>query len=182
MTWLYLHLALNHFPVTLTVLGTTACVIGVARGSREAWLYGLITLAIAAACSIPSWITGYQAHYVLENKLQVAEGVVEPHELLAEATMWIMIPMGALAAFGWWRAREEPGRGPSPSWVRPAILTAAVTGTVMLGITAFLGGRIGHGKPQRPPTGADSAAAAQQSFQPIPLDTSRAGTRDTTLK
>ena len=182
MAWLYLHLALNHFPVVLTLLGTTACVIGAVRHSREAWAYGMITLALGAACSVPSWITGYQAHYIVEEQLRVAEGVVEPHELSAEATMWIMIPMGALAAFAWWRAREEPRRGPSPSWARPSVLVAAVMGTIMLAITAFLGGQIGHGRvpPARP--GADSAAVAQQSFEPIPRDTARTGTGGATRK
>jgi uncharacterized membrane protein len=183
VTWLYLHLVLNHFPVILTLVGTTGCIIGAARKSREAWTYGVITLAIAAVCAIPSWITGYQAHYILENRLRVPEGVVEPHELTAEATMWIMIPMGALAAFAWWRAREEPRRGPSPPWVPPAILIAASMASIMLGVTAFLGGEIAHGNaPPRPLVGADSAAAAQQSFQLIPLDTTRPGTSGATRK
>jgi hypothetical protein len=173
MTWLYLHLIVHNFPVILTLVGTTACVIGATRKSREAWSYGTITLAIAALFAIPSWITGYQAHYILENTLRVAEGIVEPHELSAEATMWIMIPLGGLAAFAWWRLREEARRGPSPPWVRPAVLIAAVMGSIMLGVTAFLGGRIAHGNTPRPLTGADSAAARRQSFEPIPTESLR---------
>src|ERR1051326_5134575 len=76
MAWIYLHLILNHFPVILTFAGTAGCVVGAARKSRDAWTYCVISLAVAAACSIPSWITGYQAHYILENKLRVAECVV----------------------------------------------------------------------------------------------------------
>jgi uncharacterized membrane protein len=173
MTWLYLHLILNHFPVILALVGATACVIGASRRNQAAWTYGVISLAIAAACSIPTWITGYQAHYVLENALRVPEGVVEPHELTAEATMWIMIPLGALAAFAWWRQNEEPRRGPSPPWVRPAVLIAAILGSIMIGVTAFLGGRITPRNVPRPLTRADSAAAAQQSFTPIPTESLR---------
>ena len=183
MAWIYLHLILNHFPVILTFAGTAGCVVGAARKSRDAWTYGVISLAVAAACSIPSWITGYQAHYILENKLRVAEGVVEPHELFAEGTMWVMFPMGALAFFAWWRANQEPRRGPSPNWVRPAMLVAAAMGSIMLGVTAFLGGRIRPYAPAATPrTAADSAAAAQQSFQLIPLDTSRSGTGGANVK
>src|SRR6185503_17718890 len=174
MTWLYLHLVLNHFPVILTLVGTTACVIGAARKSPQAWTYGVITLAIGAACSIPTWITGYQAHYILENELRVAEGVVEPHELSAEATMWTMFPMGVLAAFAWWRQNEESRRGASPTWVRPVVLITALLGSIMLGVTAFLGGQIGHGEAPRALTGADSAAAAQQSFAPVSPESLRA--------
>jgi uncharacterized membrane protein len=177
MLWLYLHLALNHFPVILTVLGTTACAIGAARRIRDAWTYGFITLAVAAACAFPTWITGYQSHYVLENHRWIAEGVIEPHELTAEATMWILVPMGALAAFAWWRQREEPRRGPSPNWVRPAVLVAAAMGTIMLGVTAFLGGEIALGNGPLPPRKtADSAAVAQQSSPPLPPDTTPRGT------
>ena len=48
---------------------------------------------------------------------------------------------------------------------------------VVLTVGTFLGGRIRPYAPAAAPrTAADSAAAAQQSFQPIPLDTSRTGT------
>jgi len=173
MLWVYLHLALNHFPVILTLVGSGAGVVGAVRRSDEAWRYGLVSLAIGAISSLPSWITGYQAHYALENTRRVAEGVVEPHELSAEATMWILVPMGALAAFTWWRRREEPRRGPSPPWLRPAALTAAILGSVMLGVTAFLGGKVAFSNQFQPLSGADSAARAQQSFQLIPIDSLR---------
>jgi uncharacterized membrane protein len=168
MSWLYLHLATNHFPIILTILGTVACSLSAMRKNAFAWKYGIITLSAGAVLSLPSWITGYQAHYVLENRLGFPEGVVEPHELLAEATMWVMIPLGALAIFAWWWDRETPRRGPAPQWLRPSVLIASLIGTVMLSITAFLGGKIGHGQAPRPLTPKDSAAAAQQSFTPIP--------------
>ena len=184
MTWLYLHLVTNHFPVTLTLLGTIVCAIGAAKRNTNAWYYGVVTLLLGAIGAVPSWISGYQAHYVVENQLGFPEGTVEPHELLAEATMWVMIPLGILAGFTWWRWRQEPKRGPSPPWIRPALLITAVMGTVMLGITAFLGGKIGHGQTPRPATAKDSAAAAaQQNFQPLPTEPiRRPGTPDTTRK
>src|SRR5262249_11278149 len=132
MTWLYLHLMSNHFPIILTLVGTIACAIGAARKRDRIWEYGLVTLTIGALAAIPSWIPGYQAHYVAENRLGFPEGTVEPHELLAEATMWVMLPLAGLAAFAWWRRGQEPRRGPSPAWVRPAILAAGLSGCVML--------------------------------------------------
>src|SRR6185503_16696801 len=117
MSWLYLHLVTNHFPIILTFLGTVACILGVARRNAFAWKYSVITLSVGAMLSLPTWITGYQAHYVVENRLGFPEGTVEPHEILAEATMWVMIPLGALAAFAWWRVNEEPKRGPAPNWL-----------------------------------------------------------------
>jgi len=181
MTWLYLHLVTNHFPIILTLLGTIACLVGLIRGSQNAWYYGVVTLLLGAIGALPSWISGYQAHYVLETRLGLPEGIVEPHELLAEATMWIMIPLGVLAAFTWWRARQEPKRGPSPPWVRPVLTITAVMGSVMLGITAFLGGKISHSEAPRAATAKDSAAAAaQQNFQPLPTEPlRRPGTGDT---
>ena len=168
MTWLYLHLTSNHFPIILVLLGTCACAIGAARRSDAAWTYGIVTLAIGAVTAIPTWITGYQAHYVLENRLGFPEGTVEPHELLAEATMWVMFPLAALAGFAWWRTREEPRRGPSPPWMRPAVLITACIGAIMLGVTAFEGGKIAHGTAPKPVSAKDSAAAAVQNFEPIP--------------
>jgi drug/metabolite transporter (DMT)-like permease len=144
MFWLNLHLMTNHFPIILTLVGTAACILGAARRIRDAWIYGALCLALAGATSVPAWITGNESHLPFENELGVPEGTVEDHELFAEATMWIMIPMGALAAFAWWRAREEPRRGPSPTWMWPTVLAVSFLGSAMIGYTAYLGGRIGH--------------------------------------
>jgi hypothetical protein len=180
MTWLYLHLITNHFPIILTVVGTVACIIGAARRNHSIWTYGVITLALGGVAAIPTWITGYQAHYVVEYRLGLPEGLVEPHELLAEGLMWFMIPMSGIATFAWWRAREEPRRGPSPTWIRPALLVSALAGCVMLGFTAFQGSRISHGAKQRAAP-ADSAAPAPQSVEPI-ADSLPAGTGRTAPK
>jgi uncharacterized membrane protein len=176
MSWLYLHLTTNHFPIILTVLGTVAGFVGTIRRDRNIWIYGVVTLALGSALAIPTWITGYQAHYVVEVRLGLPEGVVEPHEVLAEGTMWLMIPLAALSAFAWWRLNQEAQRGPSPGWVRPAVLITAVLGCVLLAITAFQGAKIAHSREGRAPSARDSAAAAQQSFQPIPPDSLRPGT------
>ncbi|MSR07270.1 MAG: hypothetical protein EXR93_09430 [Gemmatimonadetes bacterium] len=144
MTWIKLHLMINHFPVILTVVGTAACILGAGRHIRQAWTYGALTLALAGVCAIPAWITGNQSHIVMEDEIGIPEGVVEPHELMGEATMWIMIPMAGLAAFTLWRASQEARRGPLPNWVRPTLLTFGIAGSVMIGYTALLGGRIGH--------------------------------------
>jgi hypothetical protein len=177
MTWVYLHLVTNHFPIILTLLGTIACGLGAARHHKGMWRYGVVTLAIGGLTAIPTWITGNQAHYVVEIQLGIPEGKVEPHELLSEATMWVMLPMAGLASFAWWRGNEEPRRGPSPPWVRPALLCTALVGCTLLGVTAFLGGRIEHGDVPRP-TAADSAARAPQSFAPVSPETLRAGERN----
>ena len=166
MTWVKLHLMINHFPIILTLVGTGACVVGAARRARQAWTYGALTLALAGACAVPVWITGNQSHIVLEDELGVPEGVVEPHELIAEATMWIMIPMGALAAFAWWRAGQEPRRGPSPAWVWQSLLATGVAGSAMIGYTALLGGRIAHNATTIEAMRSDSARASPKA--PVP--------------
>jgi uncharacterized membrane protein len=176
MSWLYLHLTTNHFPIILTLLGTVAGFVGTIRRDRNIWLYGVVTLALGGALAIPTWITGYQAHYVVEVRLGLPEGHVEPHEVLAEGTMWLMVPLAALAGFAWWRLNQESRRGPSPSWIRPALLGTAVLGCVLLAITAFQGAKIAHGREGKARTPGDSAAAAQQSFQPITPETPRGGT------
>jgi uncharacterized membrane protein len=147
MTWVYLHLATNHFPIILTVLGTGAAVVSFAwrRRAREAWTYALVTLLLAWASVIPAWITGNQSHEVVEKQLGIKEGAVESHEEMAEGTLWITFAMGGLAAFAWWRTTRESKLGPPPGWVRWAVLGTGLAGSAMLGYTALLGGRIVHG-------------------------------------
>ncbi len=161
MFWIDLHLMINHFPIILTLVGTGACLIGAARRMRAIWLYGALTLALAGAAAIPAWISGNQAHVPLENSLGVPEGTVEPHEQLSEAAMWILIPMGVLGAFAWWRGGQEDRRGPTPEWVKPALLIAAVSGSAIIGYTALLGGRIMHNEKALSALRADSAGRGE---------------------
>jgi hypothetical protein len=161
MTWVYLHLATNHFPVVLTLLGTSAAVLSFAwrHRAREAWSYALVTLVLAGTSVIPAWITGNQSHEVVEKQLGIREGAVESHEEVAEGTLWVTFAMGGLAAFAWWRGTREPKLGASPPWLRWVVLGTAVAGSAMLGYTALLGGRIVHGQQARAGARPDSAGA-----------------------
>ncbi|MBI4420036.1 MAG: hypothetical protein HY560_04355 [Gemmatimonadetes bacterium] len=146
MTWVYLHLITNHFPVILTVLGTAALLVSFWwRGqARAVLLYALATLVLAGATVIPAWITGNQSHAVVEERLGVKEGMVESHELFAEGTLWITLAMAGLAGFTLWRVSREEKMGPAPAALRHGVLAAALLGSVMIGYTALLGARITH--------------------------------------
>ena len=159
MTWVYLHLAINHFPVVLTLLGTVAVLASLwwRRAAPEAWRYGLVTLVLATASAVPAWITGNQSHEVVEKRLGVKEGVVEAHELVAEGTLWVIVAMGGLGGFALWRGHREGTLGPAPHWVRWSVVAAAVAGSAMLGWTALLGGKITHGSEASAALRPDSA-------------------------
>lgn len=154
---------LNHFPVILTFVGTGACLVAAVRRARQAWIYGALTLILAGGSAVPAWITGNQAHWVLEDEVGVKEGVAEPHELAAEVTMWFMIPMAALGAFVLWGAGQESRRGPLPTWVRPTLLTLGIAGSAVIGFTALLGGRITHNATTFEAMRSDSARASPTS-------------------
>src|SRR5579864_6542996 len=103
MTWVYLHLITNHFPVILALLGTGAAMLSFRwrRRAREAWAYALVTLMLAGISVIPVWITGNESHEAAEQQLGAKESRVEEHELFAEGALWATIAMGGLAAFAW---------------------------------------------------------------------------------
>ena len=47
MDWAHIHIAINHFPVILAVMGTLSALVGLVTGKRGPWLYGAASLTMA---------------------------------------------------------------------------------------------------------------------------------------
>ena len=173
IVWPYAHLLINHFSVSLTVVGLAAVLLAVVRRRRSLWLYAVATLTLAGLAAWPAVFTGERAAPVLERQWFVDEAAVDEHEAAGERAQWILLAMGALAGYAWWRlirtrertdvagnasdalAQELPGA------LRGALVVAALAGTVAVGFAAYEGGFIVHKAPRllAPPVGAPAAAA-----------------------
>lgn len=162
MDWAHLHLMVNHFPIVLTMTGLVVALAALLARRRVVWVYALATLAAAGLFAVPAFLSGSQAGEVVEQQPGVSEAAVEAHEEAAEAALWVVLVMGAVSAFAWWRTtRREAPTLPTPA-VRALVLAAAVAGSGTIGYAALLGGRIAHGPPHASTTVAPAHLGAER--------------------
>lgn len=165
--WPYAHLLVNHFPIILTYLGVATVLLALVTRRRVVWLYAVATLTLAGLGAYPALFTGQQAAPIMEKQWFVNEAAVDEHEEAGEIALWILLVMGALSAYSWWRlVRPQSGAGAEartlahdlPVALRSAVVVVALAGATSVGYTAYEGGMIVH-KAQRLGTPPDSASS-----------------------
>lgn len=146
LTWPYIHLLINHFPVVLATAGLVAVILAMILRRRGLWLYAMGTLAAAGVTVYPVRFTGDEADHALNDPWYIAKGAIDAHD---NASLWAMICLllvGALSAYGLWRALKRP-QEEIPVWLRAAVLIGALFGSATVARTAYLGGKIIHEAP-----------------------------------
>ncbi|MEO6210681.1 MAG: hypothetical protein ABIQ10_11205 [Gemmatimonadaceae bacterium] len=146
LTWPYVHLLINHFPVVLSAMGLIAAIGALILGRRGLWLYAMGTLTVAGLIVYPVHFTGDQADHALRDPWYIKQGVIDAHDDAAGIAMVVILIVGAFSAYAWWRAlkrREET----IPGWVRAGILIGALGCFGTVAWTAYLGGKIIHEAP-----------------------------------
>jgi uncharacterized membrane protein len=194
--WPLVHVTINHFPIILTVMGTAALLLATLRGQRASWLYGTISLAMAAVTVIPTYFTGALAERGLNRPWYVARGAIHSHEDAAQIAAILVVVAGLVAVVAWRRLVRYPREVRMPGALRAALLVTAVAASASIGYASWLGGRIIHDAPvllgpppvgyvrpdsgvRRAPTAAvppaqpsttpaDSAAAPVTTVSPVP--------------
>lgn len=164
MDWPYAHLLLNHFPIILTVAGTIAAIFALVRRGRAIWLYALATLTFAGVTIYPVFLTGDEASETMRDVWYVSRDAIHTHEEAGELTLWVVLVMGAIAAFAWWRLAARERSGGPPRWLQVLVVLTALGALGAVTYTSVLGGRIVHeaerlvvppaGALPRPPAGA----------------------------
>jgi uncharacterized membrane protein len=133
LTWPYIHLLINHFPVVLATAGFGAVILAMIFRRRGLWLYAMGTLAAAGATVYPVRFSGDQAD-------------IDAHDA---ASLWALICLllaGMVSAYGLWRALKRP-QEEIPGWLRAAVFIGALLGFSTVARTAYLGGKIIHEAP-----------------------------------
>lgn len=157
MDWPYLHTLINHFPIVLSVIGAAVLLFAVITKRRDAWLYALVTLTFAGLSVYPAFLSGDEAHEVMEHRWYVVHSMMHDHEEAAELALWVMLATGVLSAYTWWRMvrRDQPPALVS-RWLQILVVIGALGSVGTLAYSAYLGGRIVHESPRlaTPPAGA----------------------------
>jgi uncharacterized membrane protein len=171
ISWPYAHLLINHFPVVLSVSALAVAILALLFKRRQLWLTSMGALAVAGAFIYPVHLTGVEADEALHDPWYVQSGVIESHEDAATIAMYVILVVGAFAAYSWWRSLKRPTEL-IPGWIRAGVVVGALAAVGMVTYTAFLGGKIMHESPvlklTQPPPGlppgivADTSARAKQ--------------------
>ena len=171
VSWPYMHLLINHFPVVLSVAALTVAILALLLGRRGLWLTAMAGLTGAGVFVYPVFFTGKEADHALNDPWYIHPGTIEAHDQAAFWALWAILIAGAFAAYSWWRSLKRPAEV-IPAWVRAGVLVGALLAASVVARTAYLGGKIIHDAPvlqlKEPPPGLPPGIAADTSKSPGP--------------
>jgi uncharacterized membrane protein len=150
-----IHLALNHAPLFLSLIGGILLIVGMIKKNETLKSVSLYMLVAAAAFTAPVYLTGEGTEELVENMAGVNEAAIEEHEEMAQLSLIIIIVSGVVALLGLLTRKRE-----SLSKIilgGAVLLSLASFGTMAQ--TAHLGGLIRHSEIQ---TGAVSTPGEKE--------------------
>jgi len=95
-----IHLALNHMPLLLSLLGGILLIIGMIKKNASFKSLSLYLLVAAALFTAPVYLTGEGTEEMVEHLNGVNESAIEKHEDMAKITMVIIAITGAISLIG----------------------------------------------------------------------------------
>ena len=144
----YLHLLVNHIPIILTLIGAVAAVLAIATRRRAVWLYALASLTISGVSAYPVMLTGHAAEDIMKDKWYVTRDAIKEHEEAGETAMWVLMAMGAVSAYAWWRLLRRDQTGVPPTWLGALVVVVSIAGVGTTTIAAYRGGNIVYYSPK----------------------------------
>jgi len=135
------HLALNHLPIGLVIVGVPLLLAAILRKSKELKGAASIVLMLSALTAIPVFLSGEPAEEIVEDRPGVSERMIHEHEEAAELSLIVIEILGALVLAAW---LFERFRTPTPTPIWFGILALGVVNLGLFVRTAHLGGLIRH--------------------------------------
>jgi len=166
MSWPYAHLLINHFPVVLSIAAVVVAVLALVLGRRGLWLTAMGALTAAGLFIYPVHFTGDQADHALNDPWYINTETIDKHDNFATITMWVILVVGAFAAYTWWRSLKRPA-DLIPGWMRAGVVLGSLAAAGTVTYTAYLGGKIIHEAPilnlKQAPPGLPPGIAAEKT-------------------
>lgn len=154
-----IHLALNHAPLFLSIIGGGILILGMIKKNESFKTISLYMLVAAAIFTAPVYLTGEGTEELVENLPGVNEATIEAHENMAKISLIIIIITGAVALLGL-LFRKNAGVAKLVS-IGAVLLSLASFGTMAQ--TAHLGGLIRHTELQAGATGAEGGNEKEEA-------------------
>ncbi len=138
MSWVHIHLLLNHVPVigvfgAMLVLG-----IGIVKRNQDVIRVGLGLVVLVAVASVTVYLTGEPAEELVEGLPGISETALEAHEDAAFYATVVALLLGVGVAAGLLVFRG----GKVPLWFAVWTLLLSIVSAGVTAWTAGLGGQI----------------------------------------
>lgn len=141
MSWVHLHLLLNHVPLLGAAFATLSLAFAMLKRSDEMKKFSLGVFVIAALIAIPVYLTGEPAEEIAEKLPGVSEALIGRHEDAALVALIIISLLGVVAIAGLLVYRHNR---PIPLWFCCVALLLSLVAAGAMGWTANLGGQVRH--------------------------------------
>lgn len=139
-----IHLALNHAPLFLSLIGGVILLLGMIKKNETFKNLSLYFLIAAAVFTIPVFLTGEGTEELVEHLPGVTENAIEEHEEMAKISLIIISIMGGLALIGLFiRNKASMAR-----ILFSGLVLLSLGSFVTMAQTAHLGGLIRHSEIQ----------------------------------
>lgn len=141
MNLTHVHLALTHFPIMGTLLGSGILAYGLFSNNDTAKKISLAIFILMGIMTIPVFMTGEPAEEAVEHLAGVSENIIEEHEELAEKAIWLMGLLGIFSMFNFIALARKT------SFVKTITLATLIISVATFGVFAKvgnLGGQIRH--------------------------------------
>jgi hypothetical protein len=141
INWAHVHLLINHVPV-IGMLGAVLLLIyAIIRKSDEVRTISFGLIILIALMSVAVYFTGGAAEKVVKDLPGVTEAYIGRHEEMGAYSLVLMELLG-IAAFVGLVIRYRTGT--IPKCTLTMVLLMSIVISVIIGITANLGGQIRH--------------------------------------
>ncbi len=150
-----IHLALNHAPLFLSLIGGITLMIGIIKKNTSFRNFSFVLLAVAALFTLPVYFTGEGTEELVERIPGVNEPAIEAHEEMAKISL-IVIAITGLFSLAGLLFRKNSGMARVITFI--ALLLSLVSFGTMAQ-TAHLGGKIRHSELS---TGISGTAAEEE--------------------
>ncbi len=154
----HFHLLVNHFPIVGTIIGMLILLAGIILKNITVKQTGLGTLIFAALSSSVALFTGDPAGDAVKGLPGVMESMIDHHENIAYSSLWVLVPMGLLAALAFYSLWKKERSGNTLTLITFFISLFAVGMMSWVGLT---GGEIRHTEIRNP--SADISPAGQEA-------------------
>jgi uncharacterized membrane protein len=141
MSWVHIHLFLNHVPVIGIFGAALVLAVGILRRSQEVMRVGLGLIVLVAAAGVVVYLTGEPAEHLVRRLPGISRAAVEAHEEAAFVATAVLTLVGIGAAAGLLMYR---GAARVPQWFAVSALALSVVAAAMMTWNAGLGGQIRH--------------------------------------
>ncbi len=135
------HLALNHLPIGMLIVGAPLLLAALWRKSKELKRAASIVLLFSAFTTVPVFLSGEPAEEIVEHRAGVSDSVIHDHEEAGELSLIIIGVVGFIVLA---TILFEHFKAPAPTSVWVAILALVVISLGVFIRTAHLGGLIRH--------------------------------------